>query len=75
MPSYESPGTANMRADPSVKSATPITSPSGAGKSVGGTENKRANEQTKQAAFHPTPSGGKDSRPAGVQNFSGMARE
>lgn len=69
MPSYESPGTANMRADPSVKSATPITSPSGAGKSVGGTENKRANQKVYDGGDKPLPTNYRHDVPPGLQSF------
>lgn len=74
MPSYESPGTSNMRADQTTKSAGPAELASAAGKATGGTDNLRANNQTFRAGFHDTPSG-TDHRPAGVQNFDGMAKE
>ena len=71
----KSPGTENLRADPSVKTGSTTASPSGSGKDCGGTANLRANEQTKQGSVKDTPTSSKDNRPAGVQNFSGMAKD
>lgn len=42
----------------------------GGGKPVGGTDNLRANQQTKQAAQPQTPSGGKRKWPAGVDSYT-----
>ena len=75
MPSYESPGTANLRADAHVYRGKLTDSPSSGGKDMGGTENLRAATQTKRAEGKSTPGGSADKRPAGVQNFSGMARD
>ena len=75
MASYESPGTDNMRANASVKYNAGKDSPSGKGESAGGTDSPRANTQTFQAGFNDTPSGSQRAKPAGVQNFDGMAKE
>lgn len=75
MPVIKSSGEENLRADPSVKTGSTTASPSGSGKDCGGTSNLRANQQTKQGSTNDTPTASKDNRPAGVQNFSGMAKD
>ena len=69
MPTYSASGEENLRANPSVKSATPISSPAGAGKSVGGTENLRANQQTFDGGDKPLPTTYRHDVPPGLQSF------
>lgn len=72
MPSYESPGTENLRADYRSHAATPNASPSAAGTNAGGTANLGATTVTKSNPGKAMPSGtAKDVRPAGVQHFNG----
>lgn len=70
MPSYESPGTSNMRADQTTKSAGPAELASAAGKATGGTDNLRANNQTFRAGFHDTPGQKSIDIPPGLQHFN-----
>ena len=70
MPTYESPGTANLRANETVKHGKQTESPSGSGKDAGGTANLKADQQTKQAGHTSPGTYSKDDRPAGVQTFS-----
>lgn len=71
----KSPGTENLRADPSVKSGSPVASPSGGGKDMGGTSNLRADQQTKTGSTKETGTYSRNVKPAGVQSFFGMAKE
>ena len=73
MPSYQSPGTENLRADHKAMHGKSTDSPSGGGSDVGGTENRGAQTQTKRAAGNTTPGGSGDKRPSGVQNFDSLA--
>jgi hypothetical protein len=69
MPTYESPGTANLRANESIKAGKQTESPSGSGKDCGGTANLKADQQTKQAKTKTTTTYSADHRPAGLQTF------
>lgn len=70
MDMYKSSGEENLRADAKVKSAEAITSPSGSGKDMGGTENLKADHKAMGPTDRPgPPSYAKDSRPKGVQTF------
>jgi hypothetical protein len=62
-------GTANLRADPSVKSGSATASPSGGGKDMGGTENKRADHKVFDGKDKPEPTDYRHDVPDGLQNF------
>ena len=66
---YESPGTENLRADPTVKSGTPVASPSGSGEDAGGTENLKADFQVFNGADKATPTSYRHDVPPGLQSF------
>lgn len=66
-----SPGTENLRADAHAYSGKDNSSPSGAGKDMGGTANLGATTQVKSNDGKRTSTFAKDSRPAGVQSFNG----
>lgn len=59
-------GNTSESAGPAPPSAS---NKNGATSQADGTENMRAETQTKQAPINSTPSGGKDQRPAGVDSF------
>lgn len=68
MSMYRGTGTEPLGSDPKAKSGSVTASPTDAGKAAGGTENKRANPQTKRAAFNETPRA-KAAKLPGVQSF------
>ncbi len=61
MPTYEGSGTENLRGQQTIKSSSPISSPSADGKPAGGTENLGTTTVTKRAAINSTPSKSKNS--------------
>ncbi len=65
MPTYESPGTANLRADPQVYTSPGDKSPSMSGKDAGG---DATNAKTLSGGSKSTPSG-QGSTPKGVQTY------
>lgn len=69
MPVQSSPGTDNLRADPSVKSAAPNASPAGGGKDVGGKDNLRADLKVMSNPGKSTPTLRAGGVP-GVQKFN-----
>jgi hypothetical protein len=65
-------GTANLRAEPHVYTATQTDSPSGGGKDAGGTANLKETTTTKSNPGKSAPGGSpRDKWPAGVQSFDG----
>jgi len=65
-----SPGTENLRANPSTKPSQIPAGSVGAGSSYGGTENLRANASAKPTSVpSPTPTGA-DRRPAGARTYT-----
>ena len=67
---YKASGEANLRANETIKSGKMTDSPSGSGKDMGGTDNKRADQKVMHAAERSTPSGS-NHLPSGVQKFNG----
>ena len=72
---YSRSGEENLRANPSVKYNAGKDHPNMKGEDVGGTSSPRVTQVTKRAAFNDTPAGSQKAKPAGVQNFDGMAKE
>lgn len=66
---YKSSGEENLRANASVKSADPNSSPSGKGKDMGGTDNMRANFKVLAGDAKPLPTGYNHDVPPGLQSF------
>lgn len=69
MDMYKSSGEENLRADAQVKSAAAITSPSGKGKDMGGTENLKADHKVFDGPDRPTPTSYNHDVPPGLQSF------
>jgi hypothetical protein len=69
MASYESPGTANLRADPRVYSGKQTDAPSGSGKDAGGTANLKANHKVLDGKDKPLPTSYNHDVPPGLQSF------
>jgi hypothetical protein len=70
MPTYESPGTANLRANESIKAGKQTESPSGSGKDCGGTSNLKEKTAVKVGRTKETnPRQRSIDIPGGVQSF------
>lgn len=70
MPNYETSGTENLRADPSVKHVDGDRSPGGGGTDAGGTDSPRVTTQVKQGKSNDwNPPQRSVDIPKGVQHF------